>query len=99
MGTAFYYAKSDTAKWRGPLGMALIWPILIIIVCFFTPESPRWLLYKGRVDEAREIVMRIHSVPGDEDQEYARGEFYQMQKQTELEKMKHVSYVSQHTPV
>ncbi|KAF1848799.1 MFS general substrate transporter [Cucurbitaria berberidis CBS 394.84] len=85
MGIAFYFASSD-AKWRGPLYTALIWPIMMICITFLVPESPRYLLLKGRVDEAREIVMRLHSIKGDAEQEFARGEFYQMLKQTGLER-------------
>lgn len=83
MGMAFYFAEDDTAKWRGPLGIALLWPIMMIAIVFVVPESPRYLLMKGKVEEARAIVMRLHSVKNDPDQEFARAEFYQMQKQTE----------------
>lgn len=41
---------------------------------------------KGRVDEAREIVYRLHRMPNDPDQEYARAEFYQMSKQAEIDR-------------
>jgi MFS family permease len=85
MGLAFYFSKSPAAQWRAPLGLALIFPVAILLVLLMAPESPRWLLMVGRVGEAREIVMKIHFVKGDPDQEYARGEFYQMQKQTELD--------------
>jgi len=85
MGLAFYYAKNPAAQWRGPLGLALVFPITILIALLFIPESPRWLLMAGRVEEAREITMRLHHVAGDPDQEYARSEFYQMQKQTEFD--------------
>ena len=85
MGLAFYYAKVPAAQWRAPLGLALIFPVVMVFMLLIVPESPRWLLMVGRVEEAREIVMRLHHVKGDPDQEYARGEFYQMQKQTEFD--------------
>ncbi|OQV02402.1 hypothetical protein CLAIMM_07606 [Cladophialophora immunda] len=87
MGLAFYYVENDpAAQWRGPLGLALIFPALQLLVIAWAPESPRYLLMKGRVEEARKIVMDLHQVPGDPDQEYARGEFYQMQKQAEFDR-------------
>ena len=86
MGLAFYFADSPAAQWRGPLGLALIFPVLMLGVILIVPESPRWLLMVGRTEEARDIVMKLHYVKGDPDQEYARSEFYQMQKQTEFDK-------------
>ncbi|KAJ9496347.1 hypothetical protein LTR96_004373 [Exophiala xenobiotica] len=87
MGLAFYYDQSNpSAQWRGPLGLALIFPVFQLLVIIWAPESPRYLLMKGKVEEARKIVLHIHHVPGDEDQEYARGEFYQMQKQAEFDR-------------
>jgi len=86
MGMAFYYTPLGAAQWRSPLGIALLWPVLMIAICFFVPESPRFLLMKGEVDKAREITFRIHKTPDDPDQEFARGEFYQMQKQVELDR-------------
>lgn len=86
MGMAFYFSPSPAAQWRGPLGIALLWPVMMIGIMFIVPESPRFLLMKGRVEEAREIVMRLHSIKGDTEHEFARGEFYQMVKQTEVDR-------------
>jgi len=86
MGLAFYFDHRPAVQWRAPLGLALIFPIAMVLMLPLIPESPRWLMMRGRVDESRDIIMRLHHIAGDPDQEYARGEFYQMQKQTELDK-------------
>jgi hypothetical protein len=39
-----------------------------------------------RVDEAQAILNRLHSIPGDPDNEYALAEFYQIQKQVVIDK-------------
>ncbi|OCL08881.1 MFS transporter [Glonium stellatum] len=92
MGLAFYFAKATAAQWRAPLGLALIFPVAMLLVLPFVPESPRWLLMVGRADEARKVTMQLHSVRGggqdDSDgdgTEYARREFCQMQMQTALD--------------
>ncbi|KAF2822974.1 MFS general substrate transporter [Ophiobolus disseminans] len=97
MGMAFFFADGDDVKWRGPLGIALIWPVLMIAITFFVPESPRYLLMKGRVEEAEAIVMRLHSTAGDPEQEFARGEFYQMVKQTEVDRTLDPGWVAMFT--
>lgn len=94
MGLAFYHVKDPSAQWRAPLGLALIWPILVSISCFFIPESPRYLLMHGRIDEAREVIYMIHASKDDPDQEFVRGEFYQMTKQAELDRENTPGYVS-----
>jgi hypothetical protein len=86
MGLAFYYAKAPETQWRGPLGLALVWPFMMLLIICFVPESPRWLLMKGREEEAWKVVSDLHADPDDPDQAHARREFYQMQKQTEMDR-------------
>ena len=45
--------------WRGMLGSETIPDLLFLIVIFFIPESPRWLIVKGREDKALGILDRI----------------------------------------
>ena len=46
--------------WRGMLGCETIPDLLFLVVIFFIPESPRWLIVKGRDGEASEILQRIY---------------------------------------
>ncbi|CAG9950264.1 unnamed protein product [Clonostachys rosea f. rosea IK726] len=86
MGMAFFYAKEPALQWRGPLGIALVWPVLTLVILMFVPESPRWLLMKGRVDEARDVILKLHTSKDDPEQKFAQEEFHQMQAQSNLEK-------------
>ena len=38
-----------------------IWPVPLIVVSIFAPESPWWLVRKGRIEEARHNLMRLTS--------------------------------------
>lgn len=86
MGLAFFYSNDPVSQWRTPLGIALIWPFLMLGVVLIAPESPRYLLMKGRIEEAKKIVLRLHKVKGDPDNEFAESEFYQMSKQAEIDR-------------
>ena len=91
MGMAFYYAPYGQAQWRGPFGIGLLFSLMMVVIVFlpFVPESPRFLLMRGRVEEAREVVMRLHTVKGDPETEFARAEFYQMSKQVSKNPFSH----------
>lgn len=41
------------------LGLSIVPAALQFIGFFFLPESPRWLIQKGRSQEAREALSRI----------------------------------------
>ncbi|KAK5313084.1 hypothetical protein LTR93_011079 [Exophiala xenobiotica] len=86
MGLAFYFVNDPSTQWRGPLGISLIFPFMMFVVTMIVPESPRFLLMSGKIDEAREVIFRLHSIKGDPGQEFARSEFYQMSKQAELDR-------------
>jgi len=47
-----------SGSWRWMLASAAIPALLVVLLRFGTPESPRWLVSKGRVEEARDIVHR-----------------------------------------
>ncbi|MSD89400.1 MFS transporter, partial [Escherichia coli] len=49
--------------WRWMLGSAAIPCLLILIGRFELPESPRWLLRKGRVKECEEMMIKLFGEP------------------------------------
>jgi len=53
--------RLDVETWRWMLGAELLPAVAWLVVLFtLTPESPRWLVLKGRLDEARYILLRLH---------------------------------------
>lgn len=50
----------NSEMWRGMLGSETIPALLFFIVIFFIPESPKWLVTRGRLGEARSIFGRIY---------------------------------------
>ena len=47
--------------WRSMLGMETLPAIMFFIIIFFIPESPRWLILKGKEEKATNILERIYS--------------------------------------
>ena len=47
--------------WRGMLGMETLPAIMFFIIIFFIPESPRWLILKGKEEIATNILERIYT--------------------------------------
>jgi len=56
--------------WRGMLGSESVVTLLFFVIIFFIPESPRWLIVKGRDEEALKIFRRLKA-----DDASARDEF------------------------
>jgi MFS transporter, SP family, arabinose:H+ symporter len=46
-------------EWRWKLGVAAIPAAAFLVMLFFIPRSPRWLVKQGRVDEARDVLRMI----------------------------------------
>jgi len=57
--TAFSY----TGNWRWMLGVIAIPGALFLLGLFFLPDSPRWLMMRGRTQQAKEV---LHRLRGDE---------------------------------
>jgi MFS transporter, SP family, arabinose:H+ symporter len=48
-------------NWRWMFASGAIPAVLFFLCVFLVPESPRWLLSKGRGDEARQVLLRLAS--------------------------------------
>jgi MFS transporter, SP family, xylose:H+ symportor len=47
--------------WRLMLGSEVIPALLFLVLLLFVPDTPRWLVMKGRDDEARAVLVRLVS--------------------------------------
>jgi SP family arabinose:H+ symporter-like MFS transporter len=46
--------------WRWMFGVGAVPGLLFLILLFFVPESPRWLIKQGRAAESLPILLKIH---------------------------------------
>ncbi|RDX55288.1 hexose transporter [Lentinus brumalis] len=71
--------------WRIPSVLQVIPSLLQITFIWFLPESPRWLVSKGRGEEAYAILAKYHA-EGDLNSEFVRLEFAEIEETLKLEK-------------
>lgn len=53
--------RGDTWAWRIPTLLQAGYPVIQLSFLWFVPESPRWLVSKGRVEEARTHLVKHHA--------------------------------------
>ncbi|ODQ77028.1 hypothetical protein BABINDRAFT_42429 [Babjeviella inositovora NRRL Y-12698] len=55
----FYFVKDSSAAWRFPIAFQLVFIVLILPLVMKLPESPRWLMKRGRVEDARRVFAAL----------------------------------------
>lgn len=53
--------RGDNWSWRIPTILQAGYPVVQLLFLYFVPESPRWLISKGKTKEAREILVEHHA--------------------------------------
>ncbi|KAF7312738.1 General substrate transporter [Mycena indigotica] len=82
VGYGCQFIRSN-AQWRVPLAIQIIPAALLFVGMFVLPFSPRWLVDKGRIEEARKVVQQLH---GDgHNREFVDLEFAEMLEQIRYE--------------
>jgi hypothetical protein len=70
--------------WRIPSFLQVVPSVLQVSFIWFLPESPRWLVSKGRGDEAYAILVKYHA-EGDENSDFVKAEYTQIEETLEEE--------------
>ncbi|CAI4509260.1 BGN_3a_G0024110.mRNA.1.CDS.1 [Saccharomyces cerevisiae] len=56
---------SNSVQWRVPLGLCFAWSIFMIVGMTFVPESPRYLVEVGKIEEAKRSLARANKTTED----------------------------------
>lgn len=90
VGTEKY--DSD-AQFRVPLGIQMGPALILFIGAFFLPYSPRWLMSKGREEEALEVLAGLHG-NGDKNHPVVLQEYQEIREQIEQDRrISNVNYL------
>ncbi|KAL1864986.1 hypothetical protein VTK73DRAFT_5536 [Phialemonium thermophilum] len=57
----YFMGLGDSWAWRIPSLLQGFFPLLQVLLVYFLPESPRYLVQKDRHDEARRILVKYHA--------------------------------------
>nr|AEB31263.1 xylose transporter [Scheffersomyces stipitis] len=53
---------NDSRQWRVPLGLCFLWAIFLVVGMLAMPESPRFLIEKKRIEEAKKSLARSNKL-------------------------------------
>ena len=59
----------NSEMWRGMLGSETLPAMLFFFIIFFIPESPKWLIVKGKMEKASVVLSKIYADQKDIDNE------------------------------
>ena len=51
--------RDDKWAYKIPFAVQWVWPVPLFCILWFAPESPWWLVRKGRLEEAERVVERL----------------------------------------
>lgn len=56
---AGFVSREDQWGYKAPFALQWLWPVILLAGLPFAPESPWWLVRKGRKDDARKSLARL----------------------------------------
>ena len=70
----FYFLSDKAVAWRFPLAFQAVFALIIFGTVLGLPESPRWLILKGRDEEALDVLEALNNA--DRNDKFIQNEFY-----------------------
>ncbi|SMY19035.1 unnamed protein product [Zymoseptoria tritici ST99CH_1A5] len=70
----FSFLEPSSVAWRFPIALQIFFALVILAFILGLPESPRWLILKGKDQEAIAVLAALSDVPDDD--AYVQNEFH-----------------------
>ncbi|CAM1508598.1 Fc.00g054460.m01.CDS01 [Cosmosporella sp. VM-42] len=83
-GAYIGFDDDDSRQWRLSLGIQIIPGGILALLILLFPESPRWLIDHGRVEQGLQTLAKLHAHGNTEDT-WVRAEFDQIQESITIE--------------
>jgi SP family general alpha glucoside:H+ symporter-like MFS transporter len=58
-------SNKTSLSYRVPFAIQWVWPVPLFILIIFAPESPWWLVRKGKLHEAEQVLRRVTTMDED----------------------------------
>ncbi|SLM38015.1 mfs sp sugar:h symporter, partial [Lasallia pustulata] len=59
----YEHQRHKAASWRIPMGIAFVWSIILAVGILFFPETPRFQYRRGKIEEAKQTMMKVYGAP------------------------------------
>lgn len=89
-GMIGFAGDSDTNNWswRIPLLLEALFPTIVCATIYFlTPESPRYLILRGKIDKARKVIAKYQTSSGDENSHLVNAVVAQIEESLENDRV------------
>lgn len=77
-GCTIGFADDNDGQWRTSLGIQVLPAVFLAALIMIFPESPRWLIDHGKVEQGLRNLAKLHA-HGDETDAWVQAEFQQIQ--------------------
>lgn len=84
---------TPSGNWRAMLGIIAIPAFIMLFLLFFLPRSPRWLMLKGKVDEAKKVLEKCLNPSAVEDEIHAINNTVKSHKESIWKLLKSKPYI------
>lgn len=60
-----FFDNVNSANWRFPLAFQAVFSLVVVSLTFYVPESPRWLVKRDRIEDAKKALALLNDQPLD----------------------------------